>query len=158
MSRVLATVAAAGITLPPPNTARPARLRRTSRVGGTVYLSGTGPWHGGTLLFRGKLGQDLSVEAGYEAARATALNQMRILLDEGYDLDDIRWVKVNGFINCDPAFTQPSEVLNGFTDTVIQFFGEDRGLASRTACGVAAIPWNMPLEVEAVCCVEGAAR
>ena len=156
MTSVLERIARAGLELPPSNTSKPAKLKRIGQDGNTLYLSGTGPWHGPTLLFSGKLGHDLAQEVGYQAARATALNQVRILLDAGYDVDRIRWVKVNGFINCTPDFHHPSEVLNGFTDVIVAAFGEERGLSARTACGVASIPWNMPLEVEAVCALEDA--
>jgi len=126
-------------------------MTRVSRLGAAIYLSGNGPFRGTELVYAGKVGGELTLEDGREAARLTALNQVRVLRDEGVDLDRIRWVKVLGMVNSDPTFTEHAAVVNGFSETIVELFGEERGLHARSACGMASMPWNMAVEVEAIC-------
>ena len=126
-------------------------MRRTSRLGSALFLSGNGPFRGTELVFEGKVGADLTLEQGVEAARLTALNQVRVLLEEGVDLDRVRWVKALGMVNSDPGFTDQAAVVNGFSEAIVEIFGEERGLHARSACGMASMPWNMAVEVEAIC-------
>ena len=81
-----------GLELPPPLPAPRSRMKRASRSGCLVYLSGNGPFRGTELVYKGKLGAQLTVEQGREAAALTALNMVRVLLEEGYDLDKLRWL------------------------------------------------------------------
>ena len=126
-------------------------MKRTARAGNLVYLSGNGPFRGAELVYEGKLGADLTLEQGVEAAALTALNMVRVLLEEGYDLDSVRWVKALGMVNSDPSFTEQAGVVNGFSNTIVDLFGEERGLHARSACGMASMPWNMAVEIEAIC-------
>ena len=126
-------------------------MRRLARAGELLYLSGNGPFLGPDLVFAGKLGSELTLEQGREAARLTALNQIRVLDDEQIDLDRVEWVKVLGMVNCVPSFVDHPAVVNGFSELIVEVFGEERGLHARSACGMASMPWDMALEVEAIC-------
>jgi enamine deaminase RidA (YjgF/YER057c/UK114 family) len=129
-------------------------MRRTARLGNALYLSGNGPFRGGELAYAGKVGAVLTLDEGREAARLTALNMVRVLRDEGYDLDRVRWVKALGMVNSDPSFTDQHVVVNGFSETIVELFGEEHGLHARSACGMASMPWNMAVEIEAICELE----
>jgi len=118
--------------------------------GTTAYLSGIGPV--GTT---GIVGDDLDVDAGYQAARATALLAFRRIVDAFGSLDAVdRWVKVLGFVRSAPGFGMQPAVLNGFSDLVIEIYGPERGRCARSAIGVAELPINIPIEVEAVLVVK----
>jgi enamine deaminase RidA (YjgF/YER057c/UK114 family) len=98
----------------------------------------------------GKLGDGVSVEQGYEAARLTALSMLGSLQRTLGSLDRIAgWCRVHGMINSAPGFTDTPLVLNGFTDLILDVFGPDIGAHARTAVGVAALPHDMPIEIEA---------
>jgi len=125
------------------------RLRPVLVHDGTAYLSGIGP-----VGVEGRVGETLSVDEGYEAARATALLALRRLVDELGELDRVtRWVKVLGFVRSAPAFADQPTVVNGFTDLVVEVFGEERGLCARSAIGVSELPAGIPVEVEATVAV-----
>ena len=112
---------------------------------GLAYLSGIGP-----IGLVGRVGEDMTVEDGYAAARTTALLALRRILDELGSLDAVdRWVKVLGLVRSAPGFGDQPQVVNGFTDLVVEVYGEERGLAARSAIGVAELPAGMPVEVEA---------
>ncbi|HEX4520600.1 MAG TPA: RidA family protein [Gaiellaceae bacterium] len=140
-----------GLELPPPLPPPRSKMRRTAQTGDLVYMSGNGPFRGTELVYPGKVGADLTLEEGQEAAKLTALNMTRVLRDEGYDLDRIRWVKALGMVNSDPSFTDQHQVVNGFSETILAIFGEENGLPARSACGMASMPWNMAVEIEAIC-------
>ena len=113
---------------------------------GLAYLSGLGP-----IGRSGVVGADLSVEQGYEAARVTGLLALRRILDELGELERVeRWVKVLGFVRSAPGFGEQPAVINGFTDAIVEVYGEDRGLCARSAIGVSELPAGIPVEVEAV--------
>jgi enamine deaminase RidA (YjgF/YER057c/UK114 family) len=153
-SQVEARLAELGLELPPPLPPPRSRMRRTAQSGNVLYLSGNGPFRGAELAYAGKVGADLTLEEGQEAARLTALNMIRVLRDEGFDLDRLCWVKALGMVNSDPSFTEQHVVVNGFSETIVDVFGEDRGLHARSACGMASMPWNMAVEIEAICELE----
>jgi enamine deaminase RidA (YjgF/YER057c/UK114 family) len=116
---------------------------------GLAYLSGIGP-----VGQAGVVGRELSVEQGYEAARLTGLLALRRLVEAFGTLDRVeRWVRVLGFIRSAPGFGDQPSVLNGFTDVVVEVFGEERGLCARSAIGVSELPAGIPVEVEAVVAV-----
>jgi enamine deaminase RidA (YjgF/YER057c/UK114 family) len=113
---------------------------------GLAYLSGLGP-----IGVAGVVGADLSVEEGCEAARTTALLALRRILDAFGELDRVaRWVKVLGFVRSAPGFSEQPAVVNGFTNLVTEVYGEERGLAARSAVGVIGLPAGIPVEVEAL--------
>ena len=139
-----------GLAIPeiPPLPFRP-KLRPVLVHGGLAYLSGIGP-----LGQSGVVGADLSVEEGYEAARVTGLLVLRRILDELGRLEAVeRWVKVLGFVRSAPGFGDQPAVINGFSDLIVEVYGEERGLCARSAIGVAELPAGMPVEVEAIAAV-----
>ncbi|SDG18591.1 RidA family protein [Chitinophaga filiformis] len=124
------------------------------RVGNLLYLSGKGPRNANGEYTTGKLGQELSVQQGYDAAKLTAINQLAVLRKELGSLNKVKQiVKVNGYVNCTAAFSDQPKVINGFSDLMIQVFGEP-GKHARTALGTNALPMNMAVEVEMIVEVE----
>jgi enamine deaminase RidA (YjgF/YER057c/UK114 family) len=122
------------------------RLVPVLEHGGLAYLSGLGP-----IGVAGVVGDDMSVEEGYDAARTTGLLALRRLVDAFGELDRVeRWVKVLGFVRSAPGFVEQPAVVNGFTDLVIEVYGPERGLAARSAIGVSGLPAGIPVEVEAI--------
>ena len=138
------------LKLPPPFKDEPNRVRAL-RSGAHVYMSGHGPLGPGNVPYvTGKLGRELTIAQGAEAARLTGLCCLSTLRTYLGDLDQVgRVVRVLGFINCAPGFNRPSEVLNGFSDLMIEVFG-DAGRHTRSAIGVAELYADMPIEVEAL--------
>ena len=113
---------------------------------GLAYMSGIGP-----IGRTGVVGADLSVEQGADAARETALLALRRILDEFGELERVeRWVKVLGFVRSAPGFGDQPTVVNGFTETIVEVYGEERGICARSAIGVSELPTGIPVEVEAV--------
>jgi enamine deaminase RidA (YjgF/YER057c/UK114 family) len=117
----------------------------------TLYVSGQVPFVGGQRQFIGKVGQDFSLEKAQEAARVVGLNiiaQVRAAC-EG-DLDRVqRCVKLGGFVNSTPDFLQHPQVINGASDLMVEVFG-DKGRHARFAVGVAALPFGVVVEIDAV--------
>ena len=123
------------------------------RTGNLIYMAGLGPL-GPNGYIIGKLGQDLSIEEGYDAARYTAISQLTALKAEIGDLNKVkRIVKVFGMVNSIPTFTQQPAVINGFSDLMVAVFGE-RGRHARAAVGMVALPMNICVEVEMIVEVE----
>jgi enamine deaminase RidA (YjgF/YER057c/UK114 family) len=117
-----------------------------------VYVSGHGPQEpdGSVAGPRGKVGADVSVEQGYEAARSTALSILGTLKRELGDLDRVtRWLRVFGMVNSAPGFTEQPSVINGFSDLILEVYGPDAGQHSRSAVGLAELPFGIPVEIEA---------
>jgi enamine deaminase RidA (YjgF/YER057c/UK114 family) len=121
------------------------------RISGSLaYVSGHGPLDGTRVLMEGKVGAAVSQEQGYEAARLTALSMLATLDHELGDLDRVvSWVKALGFVNCAPGFNATPAVVNGFSDLIGEVWG-DAGRHARSAVGVAELPFDMPVEVEAI--------
>jgi enamine deaminase RidA (YjgF/YER057c/UK114 family) len=98
----------------------------------------------------GKVGSEVSVEEGYTAARLTALAVLGSLHRELGDLDRIAaWVRVFGMVNAAPGFRDMPAVINGFSDLILELYGPDAGQHARSAVGMAELPWNVPVEIEA---------
>jgi len=120
------------------------------RVGNLVFLSGKGPFQANGKYITGKIGGNLTTEEGYQAAKLTAINQLAILKQTFGSLDKIkRIVKVNGYVNTADSFTEQSKVMNGFSDLLIEVFGE-QGRHARTSVGVFTLPQNMAVEAEMI--------
>jgi enamine deaminase RidA (YjgF/YER057c/UK114 family) len=121
------------------------------RVDGELaYVSGHGPMDGDRLLFTGRVGTDVTVEQGYEAARATGLSMLASLKRELGDLDRVTgWLKALGFVSCGEGFNGTPAVVNGFSDLILELWG-DAGRHTRSAIGAGELPFGMPVEVEAV--------
>lgn len=148
-----ARLAALGIELaaPPPPVANYVRAVRT---GDLVYLAGQGPRLADGSYVLGKLGKDLTIEEGYEAARLTTVALLSALRDEIGDLSRVRRiVKVNGMVNSHPSFTEQPRVINGCSDLLVEVFGE-RGRHARAAVGMASLPLGIAVEIDMVVEVE----
>lgn len=142
-----------GITLPdvPPPVANYVNAVRT---GNLVFMAGKGPNRPEGGYITGKLGQDLKVEEGYEAARLAAIIQLAALKAEIGDLNKVkRIVKVLGMVNAAPDFTDHPEVINGFSDLMVEVFG-DKGKHARAAVGMGSLPRNIAVEIEMIVEVE----
>lgn len=120
------------------------------RTGNLVYISGHGPRTPDGGLVTGKLGRDLTVEQGYEAARLTAISCLASLKAELGDLERVvRFVKLLGMVNCTPDFGDQPRVINGCSDLLVELFGE-RGRHARSAVGMQALPFGMAVEIEMI--------
>jgi enamine deaminase RidA (YjgF/YER057c/UK114 family) len=118
--------------------------------GSLYFVSGQIPTDEGGVRFVGKVGRDFTVEAGRDAARLCAINILAQLQSALGELDRIaRIVKVVGFVNALPDFTDPQLVVNGASDFLVEVLGE-RGRHARSAVGVATLPLGVAVEVEAI--------
>ncbi|MFC5624194.1 RidA family protein [Algoriphagus winogradskyi] len=132
-----------GLTLPEVG-APIANYVKWKQVGNLLYLSGTGP----DVI--GKVGAELTIEEGYQAARETGLEVIAMLKAATGDLSKVKqFVKVLGMVNSDPKFDKQPAVINGFSDLMVEVFGE-KGKHARSAVGVAALPNNMAVEIEVI--------
>ncbi len=139
-----------GIELSEPFLPPGLNLSLATRSGNQVFLSGNGPMQADGTKITGKVGADLTIEEGYEAARMTAINQLSVLKAEIGDLNKVeKIIKVFGMVNAQPDFTEHPKVINGFSDLMVEVFGE-RGKGARSAVGMASLPWNIACEVELV--------
>lgn len=147
---VYSQLKALGIELPPPPPAGGNYAPVQSPDGITLYVSGCGPQIGESAI-TGKLGLDLSIEEGKDAAMRCMLNILAVLQREIGDLNRVeQFVKLLVFVACSPDFYDQPKVANGATDLLVSFFGEKRGLPARSAVGMAALPGNIPVEIEAI--------
>ena len=136
-----------GITLPSPPSAAGSYVPVVVS-GKLAFVSGQIPIVGTELKFRGKVGKDLGIESGQEAARLCAINGLAQLQSYLGTLDRIsRIVKVTGFVNCEPSFTDHPKVINGASDLLVKAFGEN-GRHARAAVGVSSLPLDSAVEVE----------
>ena len=125
------------------------------RAGNLVFLSGVGPRSAEGSIVVGKLGKDVTVEQGYEAARLCALGLLANLRGVIGDLDKVKHiVKVLGMVNGIPEFIEQSQVINGCSDFLVEVFGE-RGLHGRAAVGMGSLPNSYAVEIEMIVEVEG---
>ena len=146
-----------GIVLPAPP-APVANYVNAARAGDLLFLAGKGPTGPDGKDIIGKLGRDLTVEQGYQAARLVAINQIAVLKMELGDLKKVRRiVKVLGMVNSDPAFTDQPAVINGCSDLLVAVFG-DRGRHARSAVGMASLPRGIAVEIEMIVEVTEATR
>lgn len=140
-------LASLGITLPSPPA--PAGSYVPVVVSHSLaFVAGQIPAEGGKVKFRGKVGRDLSIEAGQQAARLCTINALAQLKAVLGSLDRVsRVVKVTGFVNCEPSFVDQPKVINGASDLLVQVFGEN-GKHARVAVGVSSLPLDSAVEVE----------
>ncbi|MGH8057105.1 MAG: RidA family protein [Candidatus Entotheonellia bacterium] len=123
-------------------------------TGNLLFVSGHGPTRDGRFAYVGKVGKDLSVEQGYEAARVVALNCLASAKSVLGDLDRIkRVVKLLGMVNCTEDFGEQPKVINGASDLLVQLFGES-GRHARSAVGMQALPFGIAVEIEMIFEVE----
>lgn len=142
-----------GLVLPP--VSKPiANYVKYVKTGTLIFLSGHGPTKADGTNITGKVGKDLTVEEGYEAAKVTALSLLATLKDATGSLAKIkRIVKVNGYVNCLPDFTDHPKVINGCSDLLVLVFGE-KGKHARAAMGMVSLPNNIAVEIELIVEVE----
>ena len=140
-----------GIELPtPPQPV--ANYVRARRVGNTLFVSGHGPALDAQGQRRhGKVGRELTLDEGYQSARAVGLNLLASLKAEIGDLDQVKQiVKLLGMVNCAPGFDQTPQVINGCSDLLVEVFGQDIGQHARSAVGMAELPSSIPVEIEMI--------
>jgi enamine deaminase RidA (YjgF/YER057c/UK114 family) len=115
-----------------------------------IFLAGKGPKYPDGFELRGKLGDNITIEEGYEGAKQTAINQLSVLKSMLGNLNRVkRVVKVLGMVNCTPDFKEQPEVINGFSDLMVEVFGE-KGKHARAAIGVASLPRGQAVEIEMI--------
>jgi enamine deaminase RidA (YjgF/YER057c/UK114 family) len=125
--------------------------RPVVEVAGMLYLSGHGPLKPDGTLIKGRVGDDLDIAAGYAAARQTGLAMLATLRKHCGSLDKIaRLVKTFGLVQATSALTDHPAVINGFSELMRDVFGEEHGIAARSAVGAASLPAGMAVEVEAI--------
>lgn len=155
MSKIEARLAELGLTLPPavkPPSGVVLPFRFVRVLGNRALVSGHSPQavDGSVAGPFGKVGRDLTVEQGYEAARLTALSMLGSLKRELGDLDRVaNWVRVFGMVNSAPGFGKQPAVINGCSDLILQLWGDDAGAHARSAVGMAELPFGIPVEIEA---------
>jgi enamine deaminase RidA (YjgF/YER057c/UK114 family) len=135
-----------GISLPdaPPAVANYVSVKRSGQF---VVTSGQLPWVGDKLFCEGRLGEDVTVEQGYQAARQCAINAIAQLKLAAGDLDNIQeLVRVEGFVHCGSGFRDHPQVLNGASDLFVEVFG-DAGRHARMALGIHEMPLNSPVQL-----------
>jgi hypothetical protein len=155
MSKIASRLQTLGLALPPPTqpppgVALPFAFVRV--VGARALISGHGPQSADGRFAQplGKLGRELTVEQGYVAARLTALSMLGSLQRALGDLDRIAaWVRVFGMVNSASGFNRQPSVINGFSELILKLFGPEVGAHSRSAVGLAELPFDIPVEIEA---------
>jgi enamine deaminase RidA (YjgF/YER057c/UK114 family) len=142
-----------GITLTEPS--KPiANYVKAVRTGNLVFLSGHGPVRADGSYVTGKVGRELTIEQGYDAARLTAIGLLSTLKAEVGDFNKVkRVVKVLGMVNCHSDFTDHPKVINGCSDLLVAVFG-DKGKHARSAVGMNSLPMNTSVEIEVIVEVE----
>jgi enamine deaminase RidA (YjgF/YER057c/UK114 family) len=150
-----ATLKAKNITLPTQSTPM-ANYVSAVRSGNLLFLSGHGPVRTeGKPSARGKLGKDLSTEQGYAVAREVGLSLLATARTNLGSLDKVkRVVKVLGMVNSAEGFQEQPKVINGFSDLMVEVFGESIGKHARSAVGMAELPMGIPVEIEMILEVE----
>ncbi len=152
--KIEARVAEMGLALPP-SVMPPAGVELPFSFvrlhAGIAYISGHGPQAvDGTLAGPfGKLGADVTIEAGYAAAQAVGLSMLGSLKRTLGDLDRVtHWLRLHGMVNCAPDFAQQPSVINGCSHLILALYGAERGAHARSAVGMASLPFNMCVEIE----------
>ena len=143
-----------GIELPEPS--KPVAVYVPAVVtGNLLFTAGHIPRSADGELIKGRIGDALTLEQGAEAARNVGLHILSTIRNTLGSLDRVvRLVKVTGMVNCTADFTQQSQVVNGFSELMIEVFGEQAGKAARSAVGMGSLPLGVPVEIEAVLEIE----
>jgi len=156
MGRIDNRLAELGLTLPAPltpPTGASFNFQLVKVYDGLAYIAGHGPFDGATQLMQGLVGRDLTVEQGYEAARMAGLSMLASLKQELGDLDRVtQWIRAVGYVHCAPDFGQNAAVVNGFSDLIVELWG-DAGRHARSAPGQGPSPFNVPIIVDAIAAV-----
>lgn len=145
-----ANLDALGIELPAPAPPPGVNFKIAAQTGNLLFLSGGGPQNPDGGFVTGTVGEDLTVEQGYDAARLTAINQLGAIKATLGDLNRVkRIVKLFGMVDATPGFTQHSAVINGASDLLVAVFGEC-GRHARSAVGMESLPFGIPVEIEMI--------
>ena len=138
------------LTLPPAPKAV-AVYKTAIQVGNLLYVSGHGPYKADKTLITGRLGQDMTLEQGKEAARQTGLAILATVRDTLGSLNKIkRLVKTFGMVNCTDDFADQPKVINGYSELMKDVFGDDAGVGARSAVGHNSLPGNIAVEIECI--------
>ncbi len=154
MAKIEAKLSKMGLTLPPaavPPAGVVLPFQFVHVLGRRGLISGHGPQNDDGRFAGpfGKVGSDLTVEQGYAAARLTALSMLGSLKRTLGDLDRVKaWGRVFGMVNSAPGFHRQPSVINGFSDLILELYGPEAGAHSRSAVGMAELPFNLPVEIE----------
>ncbi|MBS4218625.1 RidA family protein [Bacillus sp. FJAT-49711] len=149
MSKIEEKLQELGITLPVPGEPKFSYIP-CNQTGNLVYTSGQDCRIDGELMYTGKLGADLNIEQGQEAARQTIINCLAVLKAHLGDLDRVvKVVKLLGFVNSTPGFADQPYVMNGASDLLVEVFGEN-GKHARSAIGTSDLPFHTPVEIELI--------
>ncbi len=154
MALIEQRLAALGLVLPPPVAAPPGIVfpfQFVRILGNRAFIAGHGPQgaDGGDAEPLGKVGRDLTIEQGYQAARLTGLSMLGSLKRALGDLDRITaWGRVFGMVNSAPGFNRQPAVINGCSDLILEVFGPEVGAHARSAVGMAELPFDIPVEIE----------
>lgn len=120
-------------------------------AGDTLYISGQVPRGVDGVVWKGKLGRDITVEEGYQHARLSAINMLAMAKQALGDLDRVEMVvKLLGMVNSTPDFGEQPKVINGCSDLLVEVFGKERGSHARSAVGIASLPDNCSVEIEVI--------
>lgn len=120
------------------------------QIGDIIYTSGQIPFVDGQIKYKGKLGKDVTIEQGYDAARVCVINALAAVKSLAGSLDNIeKIIKVVGFVNSAPGFTDQPKVINGASELLAEVFGQ-AGAHARSAVGVAELPIDSAVEVELI--------
>ncbi len=139
-----------GLELPPPTPPMGSYVSAV-QVGNLLFVAGHGPMMSdGSVMMKGKLGREVTVEQGYEVAKQVGLNLLSTIKTHLGDLDRVkRVVKLLSMVNCEPDFVQTGPVANGCSDLLISLYGE-MGKHGRSAVGMASLPVGIPVEIEMI--------
>ena len=153
MAQVERRLTELGLTLPEP-IVPPGNYELVKLHNGLAYVAGHGPFDGATPVVQGLVGHDLTLDDGYRAARLTALSMLASLKREFGDLDRVtEWVRAVGYVHCAPGFAQNAAVTNGFSDLIVELWG-DAGRHARSSPGQGPSPLNVPVIVDAILAVD----
>src|SRR6266487_2311581 len=152
--QIEAKLEALGLTLPEQFTPPAGTILPFSWVrvrGNRAYISGHAPQNPDGSLAQplGRVGAEVSLEEAYQAARLIALSMLGSLKRELGDLDRVTWLRVYGMVRSAPGFTRQPAVINGFSDLIIELYGNEAGQHARSAVGMAELPLGIPVEIEA---------
>ena len=145
-----ARLAELGVAVPP--APKPVGVYKPALVVGNMcYLSGHGPLQSDGTLIKGRVGDDMDQQSGYDAAKQTGLAMLATLQAHLGSLDKVvRVVKVLGLVRCTPEFDQQPAVINGCSELFKAVFGDDLGVGTRSALGTSALPGGIAVEIEAI--------
>ena len=147
-----ARLAALGLTLPEPMQTANLPFELIRITGNHAYLAGHVPLavDGSLAHPLGKVGADLTADEGYQAARAVALGFFATIHQAVGSIDKVAgWLKLFGMVNAAPGFNRLPGVINGASDLILEVFGPERGAHARSAVGLAELPFDVPVEIEA---------